>query len=263
MRVFNRIVMIIGILLLLFVALVLMIRPLEAVDWLRMGLNYLEESIFDATFFNIYLAVLAGIVLLLLILLWLEIRRPRRKTVRIKTQGGGTAELSTQSVAQSLEYRIDELAGVRNVETHVKSRGRNVEIDIDLDTSPSVNIPVLTDQVMDLAREIVEKQLGVPIHGGVNLRVRHEPYPRGTMPVSGAMGDDALVPPGRSRSKPASAPPTEAERERSEAESRAERAAQSEPGPGPSVISSLEEKEEGEEKPEEQEDDKQSSTSGW
>ncbi len=263
MRIFNRIVMIIGILLLLFVALVLMIRPLEAIDWMRMWLDYFEESIFDATFFYIYLGVLAGLVLILLIILWLEIRRSRRKTVRIKTKSGGTAELGTQSVAQSLEYRIDELAGVRHVKTHVKSRGRNVEINIDLDTSPSVNIPVLTDQVMDLAHEIVEKQLGVPIHGRVNLRVRHEPYPRGTMPVSGAMGEEAIVPPGRTKPKPAPAPPPEAERERPEAAPSAEREAPPKPSPGPSVISSLEEKDEGEEKPEEQENNDQLSTSGW
>jgi hypothetical protein len=261
MRIFNRIVMIIGILLLLFVALVLMIRPLEAIDWLRVWLDYFEESIFDANFFYIYLGVLAGLLLILLILLWLEIRRPRRKTVRIKTQGGGTAELGTQSVAQSLEYRIDELAGVRDVKTHIKSRGRDVEVDIDLDTSPSVNIPVLTDQVMDLTHEIVEKQLGVKIHGKVKLRVRHEPYPRGTMPSSGAMGDEAVVPPRRSKPAPAPEPPAEAESKKPEATPAAEREPQPKPSAEPTVVSLEDEGDE--DQAEEQESDSQSSTSGW
>ncbi len=261
MRIFNRIVVIVGILLLLFVALVLIIRPLEAIDWLRMWLNYVEESIFDANFYYIYLGVLAGLIVILLILLWLEIRRPRRKTVLIKTQGGGTAELGTESVAQSLEYRIDELAGVRNVMTHVTSRGRDVDVSIDLDTSPSVNIPVLTEQILSLTREVVEKQLGVPIHGRINLRVRHEPYPRGTMEVSGAMGDEPLVPPGRIKPAPAPKPSVEPERRRSEAATTAEPEPQPKSSTEPTLVSL--EDEEDEDQPEEQENDSQLSTSGW
>lgn len=209
MNVFNRIVMIIGILIWLFVVLVLMVRPLDAVEWVRSWLGFYEDSLLAPTnFYYIYLGVLAAIELLLLILLWLEIRRVRRRLVRITTQSGGTAELGVQSVAQSLEYRIDELAGVRRVETHITSRGRDVEVAIDLDTSPSVNIPVLTDQIVALAHEIVEKQLGVKIHGKVNIRVSHEPYPRGTMPASGAMGEEPVVPPSRptAEAAPATAP---------------------------------------------------------
>ena len=206
MNVFNRIVVILGILIWLFLVLVLMVRPLDATSYVRGWLTYFEQALGDLNFFYIYLGSLAGLELILLILLWLEIRKRRHKTVRIKTSGGGRAELGTQSVAQSLEYRIDELAGVRKVDTKIKSRGRDVEVTIDLDTSPSVNIPVLTDQIMDLAHEIVEKQLGVRIHGRVNLRVRHEPYPRGTMPATGSMGTEPIVPPGRATPKEEPAP---------------------------------------------------------
>ncbi|MBC7237893.1 MAG: hypothetical protein H5T69_18780, partial [Chloroflexi bacterium] len=105
MNVFNRIVMIIGILIWLFLILFLMIRPEDAISYLRSGLQLLEENAFDPDFFYIYLGILAALELILLILLWLEIRRTRRKTVRIKTQSGSSAELQIQSVAQSLEYR--------------------------------------------------------------------------------------------------------------------------------------------------------------
>jgi hypothetical protein len=264
MNIFNRIVMIIAILLLLSIALALIIMPLEVISLLRTGLDNLEQSIFDPTFYNIYLGVLALIVLLLLIWLWLEIRRRYRKTVIIKTQGGGSAELGTQSVAQGLEYRIDELAGVQNVVTHVNSRGRDVDVSIDVDTSPSVNIPVLTDQILALTREVVEKQLGVPIHGRVHLRVRHQPYPRGTMPVSGAMGDEALVPPGRPRPTPPTPP---AERRRPEVPPSIEREPRSIPSTGPSVVSPVEEEviieEVDEDQLEEQKDEDQESSSGW
>lgn len=195
MNILNRIMMVLAILLGLFVVLFVMIRPIDAVDLVRTNLDFFAQSLFDDQSFLIFLAATGALEFVLLILFWLELRRPRRKTVRIKTKGGGTAQLGVQSVAQSLEYRIDELAGVRKVRPSITSRGRDIRVAIDLDTSPSVNIPVLTDQIMDLCHDIVERQLGVKIHGKVKINVRHEPYPRGTMPPTAPMGEEAIVPP--------------------------------------------------------------------
>lgn len=195
MNIVNRIVMVLAILLGLFVVLFVMIRPIDAVDLVRANLDYFAQGLFDDQSFFIFLAATGALEFVLLVLFWLELRRPRRKTVRIKTKGGGTAQLGVQSVAQSLEYRIDELAGVRKVRPSITSRGRDIRVAIDLDTSPSVNIPVLTDQIMDLCHDIVERQLGVKIHGKVKINVRHEPYPRGTMPPTTPMGEEPIVPP--------------------------------------------------------------------
>jgi hypothetical protein len=134
-------------------------------------------------------------LVILLVLLWLELRRPRRKTVRVKTQGGGNAHLDVQSVVQSLEYRIDELPGVRQVRPRILSHGRDIEVVLDLDTSPSVNIPTLTDQIVGLTNDIVEGQLGLKIRSRVRVNIRHEPYPRGTMPSTATVSKEAAIPP--------------------------------------------------------------------
>lgn len=184
MNTFNRIVMVLGILVWIAAVTFVVLLPLDAVGVARIGLDQFEQALFDDQFFTAFLAVCGGALFLLLVLLILEIRRPRRRTVRIKTQGRGNAQLDVESVTQSLEYRVDELAGVRQVRTHIHSRGKDVDVALDLDTSPSVNIPVLTDQVVSLAQDIVEGQLGLKIHGQVRVNIKHEPYPRGTMPVS-------------------------------------------------------------------------------
>jgi len=182
MRVFNRIVVILGILIGIVGALFLVTYPIEAVKAAQANISLFEESLFNEQFRLYFIIGVAVWVVILLILLILELRRPRRKAVKIRTDSGANAVLGVNSVAQSLEARIDELAGVRKVTPHVKSRGKDVEVAVDLDTSPSVNIPVLTDQVVNLCRDIVEGQLGVKIHGKVLINVHHEPYPRGTMP---------------------------------------------------------------------------------
>lgn len=191
MNTFNRIVMVLGILIWIAAVTYVVLLPLDAVGVARLGLDQFERSLFDDLFFTYFLAASGVILFILLVLLWLELRRPRRRTVRIKTDGRGNAQLDIESVIQSLEYRVDELAGVRQVRTHVRSRGKDVDVALDLDTSPSVNIPVLTDQVVSLAQDIVEGQLGLKMHGQVRVNIKHEPYPRGTMPVSTRQESDA------------------------------------------------------------------------
>lgn len=195
MNTFNRIVMVLGILIWIAAVSYVVLLPLDAVGVARFGLDQFEQSLFDDQFFTFFLATSGVILFLLLVLFLLELRRPRRRTVRIKTQGRGNAQLDVESVTQSLEYRVDELAGVRQVRTHIRSRGKDVDVALDLDTSPSVNIPVLTDQVVGLAQDIVEGQLGLKIHGQVRVNIKHEPYPRGTMPVTTPQERDASARP--------------------------------------------------------------------
>jgi len=191
MNVFNRIAMIVAILLGLAVLGVTLARPLDALQVARGEIGLFEESLFSNEFYYAFAAacVVAGLVLL--VLLWLEVRRPRYRMVRIRSSGGGDARLSIESVAQNLEYRIDELPGVRKVRPRIISRGGDVEVAIALDTSPTVNVPALTAQISDLCQEIIQGQLGLKLRGKVRLNIHHEPYPRGMAPVPGASAQSA------------------------------------------------------------------------
>ena len=195
MNVVNRILVVLSILVWLGLCVALVVDPLLAIDMTMQGVEQFKSALFDSQFYTYYVVGVAVFVLILLLLLWLELKRPRRRTARIKIKGGGNAQLEVASVAQSLEYRIDELAGVRKVHPRITSRGRDVDVRVDLDTSPSVNIPVLTAQIVDLAHDIIEGQLGVKIRGKVQINVKHEPYPRGTMPSTGPLGEQAVAPP--------------------------------------------------------------------
>jgi hypothetical protein len=197
-NILNRVLMILSILVLIALIAFIVVRPDLANDYAKTGVAYLGDS---TTFpnstagnqaYTIFVLAGGGALLILLILFVLEVRRPRRKTVRILTQNGGHAHLEVSSVAQSLEYRVDELAGVRQVKTRITSRGKDVDVALDLDTSPSVNIPVLTDQITALCHDIVEGQLGIRIHSRPIINIKHAPYPRGTMPSTRPLGAEPL-----------------------------------------------------------------------
>jgi len=183
MNVFNRIVMILLILGLLALCVVMLVEPQAAVETAIYLLSNLQASgyISGGGLDTYYVVGVAIAVVVLLMLLFLEVRRGRKKSVRIKTEGNGQARIGVDSVVQSLVYRIDELPGVRDAKAHITSRGNDVAVVVDLHTSPTVNVPAVTGQVVKLAHEIIEAQLGVKIHGKVQVNVAHEPFPRGTM----------------------------------------------------------------------------------
>lgn len=193
MNIFNRIVMVLLILALFALVVLLLLFPREVAVVIQTAMGNAQELLNTGQFFIIFVAICGVVLLFLLVLLWLELRHPQLKTVHIAAAKSGDAQLGIQSVAQSLENRIDELAGVRKVEARVASHNKDVEVLLNLDTSPSVNVPTLSDQIVDLTRDIVEAQLGLKIRGKVRINVRHEPYPRGTMLGQAAAGANSPV----------------------------------------------------------------------
>ncbi len=195
MNVFNRIVIVLLLLGLIALAVFLLVRPLQAVAWANANLVVLGDSVMDPAFWQTFLITNLIAIAVFVILLWLEVRKRRRKTVRVRTRAKSDAQLAVASVSHSLEYRIDELAGVRKVTPKVRSYGKSVGVQLDLDTSPSVNIGLLTDQIVDMVHDIVEGQLGLKLAGKVRVNIHHEPYPKGTMPPTQPLGAESELRP--------------------------------------------------------------------
>jgi hypothetical protein len=182
MNTFNRVVIIILLLLFAALAVALLLTPYELIRIATTNLEALQEFLlYSEGIYIWYVGILAAFLVLLLVVLYLEIRRTRKKSVLISAESGGKARIGVDSVMHSLEYRIDELPGIRDVRPRIISRGRDVRVIVDLRTSPTVNVPEVTQQIVDLAHEIVEGQLGVRIRGKVEVNVAHEPFPRGTL----------------------------------------------------------------------------------
>jgi hypothetical protein len=184
MNIFNRIVMILAILVLVLAVAFVLVRPLDAVDGIKAALAFFEQMMLDDQLYLLFLIGSSVVLLFLVILLTFEFRRPRHKTVRVivPTAVGGNVQLDIASVAQNLEYRIDELPGVRQVVSRIVSHGRDIDVALDLDTSPTVNIPELTELVVKMCRDIAEGQLGLKVRGKVRVNIHHEPYPSGALP---------------------------------------------------------------------------------
>lgn len=181
MNAFNRLVAILLWLTLLLAIWAAAISPLEIIAWLQASLSNLAAWLTAVQTDNpVYFivgqaAVGVGALLVLGTLLFFEVMTLRKRGVRIRTPEGGTAELDTLSVARRLQWSLDGLADVIAVAPFVRPRGNAVDIRLEIETAPDVDIPMKTDEVVEATRAIVEQDMGLRL-GKLDVHIRCAPF---------------------------------------------------------------------------------------
>lgn len=179
MNVFNRIIVILFLLFsvpLLLLLIGIVAFPAPAADVLSAlvgGLRMISTT-------TKLLIVLASLLMLVIdiVLLWFELRRPAAsRRVRIKQVTGGEAEMSTDSIEGRLAYNIDQLPDVIRVTPAVTGRGKGVEVVLDVETRPDIDVPTKTEEVMTVTRQVVEDRMGLEL-ARIRVNIRHGQFPR-------------------------------------------------------------------------------------
>jgi hypothetical protein len=184
MNVFNRLVVILLICVLVLLAAVVVVAPRQAFDytsgffdWLSSNAQTLNQQswpVFATT------RVLAGAVigLVTLVLLWLELRRPRLKIIRAQKLAGGESFITVDSIAQRLAYTIDQLPDVIKVAPRIQGHGRSgLDLEILLETSPEIDVPMKTEEVLQVTKEVVTERMGLKLNK-VQVKIKHAPSPK-------------------------------------------------------------------------------------
>lgn len=207
MNLFNRIIVILLLIALILVSAAVIVLPKQA---LTVATDFVEAlGSYISTFQGWVLMTIAllGLIALSLVLLWLEVRRPGPKTVRVEKISGGEARVAVESVARRLQYNLDQLPQVLAVKPRVTARGKRVDITLDIETTQDVNIPAKTEEMSQITRSVVEEQMGLRL-GKMVVSVRHTAIPpsEGHKPISPpkppAVGPEEATP---------AAPPPESE----------------------------------------------------
>lgn len=181
MAMFNRIVTALLWLLLMIAISIVAVAPIQAIQRLQQFLDIALRQIqgwqiASADNFIIGQATI-GITAVLLfgILFWLELWGMRKRGVRIRTADGGSAELDTASVSRRLEWHLEKVDEVNNVVPTVRAKGKAVDIRLEIEVMPAVDITKKTDEVMALTRDVVEEDIGLTL-GKLDVHMRCAPF---------------------------------------------------------------------------------------
>jgi hypothetical protein len=184
MNIFNRVIMILLLLILIVLTAVVAIAPTASLNltanffqWAYQNADAYTKGT-DWAFFAAGRVIIGGaIVILCLLVIWLELRRPRNKTIRAQKMEGGEAHIAIDSIAQRLAYNIDKLPDVVKVSPRITERSRGVDVDLLLETSPDIDIPMKTEEVLQVTREVIVDRMGLKL-GKVQVKIKHAPYPK-------------------------------------------------------------------------------------
>jgi hypothetical protein len=121
-------------------------------------------------------ALAALLVLLAFVVLVLELRPPENQgTVRVKTADGGDVAISRNAIHQRVQFAVDRLDDVVQVEPNISGKGDGLVIHLDVTTSPYVDVPMKTEEIRAVAREMIEKQMGLAVKR-ITVKLDHEKY---------------------------------------------------------------------------------------
>ena len=150
----------------------------QAIEWMGSALRQAQEG--TPHFF--VSGQIATVVLALLIpgfMIWLEIRRARPGAAPVAMEGEAQVHVTIDSVAQRLEWHLAQLADVRSVRPSVRSNGRRVDVDVEIETAPEIEVPMKTEEVIAVVREVVVDRMGLHL-GKLDVRIRHAPFQKRT-----------------------------------------------------------------------------------
>jgi len=118
------------------------------------------------------LAVLVFVVAILL--LFLELQRPSTRRLRVQSVTDGQVELTADAIMHRLEHAILQVVDVAKAKPRVvsASKGNVVDLFVELETSPEVNVPQKTQEVIVAAKQVMEEQLGLKV-GKIQVQVDH------------------------------------------------------------------------------------------
>ncbi|MDY7039947.1 MAG: alkaline shock response membrane anchor protein AmaP [Chloroflexota bacterium] len=191
MNAVNRIVIVLVLIALAIFLPVAIIMPAPTIAALQNSLTAMLDSLTavarageveQMVFFLVRLVIAALVFLICLLFIFLEVRRPRKRTVAI--QGAdGKAELLTDSIASHLRYHVDQIPGVIKVKPRVISKGRSVRVEIHAETGPQVEVPAKAQEIRRVATEVAEQKLGLKLAREIKVTIKPAPYPKGRPPA--------------------------------------------------------------------------------
>ncbi|MBN1486036.1 MAG: hypothetical protein JW981_00255 [Anaerolineae bacterium] len=197
MNIFNRVVVVILVLLLMagvtFTAItphvVLTNMGNQLVAW-GAALNQLQPAIrLGGGVLAVLLFDLLGIFLLVL-----ELRPKRKRFIHVQQVSGGMATISSESIVQQLIYALDPLPGVVKVKPEVTAKKDMVEAIVEVTVSPDGNVPEMASQLVETVQKVLTSELGLRIAKEPQIRIK------------------VAAPSGRRKAKPSQPPQKELEK---------------------------------------------------
>lgn len=179
MNTFNRIVVVFFLLINLVLLPAFFLFPRELIANLNSALVNLGHALENIQPFarlsgGIALAVLSFILCLLLLIL--ELRPSKPGVVRVSKADKGEVLLELSSIAGRIQQTVAQIPSIVDVKPVIKRKGPGVDVTLNITTTPEVNVPEKSAEILEAIKRLVEEEIGVKL-ARFQLKVKHVKSP--------------------------------------------------------------------------------------
>ena len=177
MDIANRLIIVLGALLLMFaVALVVLFTwaaAPDSVDRLFDFVEFLDDHSRDDG--SRVILTLGGLVvaLLALVVVIAELTPSQAGRVPVRDVQAGDVLLSTDAIAQRLQQEVAAVPHVTQVKTTVTARGKAVEVDMELHVDPDTDLALTSGEACRVVDELLASRLNVEMARPPRLNLRY------------------------------------------------------------------------------------------
>ncbi len=180
MNALNRILVVLGLLLALPLGIALCVAPIPILGAIGQGLDRLLSWLGTTpALARISLGILFALawMVICLLLLVLELRRPPRRMVRVERVDGGVVEVNLKTVTDHIAYELEQLPGVLRARPRASVRRGAVAVEVEVETAADLTVPAQASQILEVVRRVVEEKVGVRLAGPPQVRIQATPAP--------------------------------------------------------------------------------------
>jgi hypothetical protein len=189
MKLFNRIFTIVSLLVLSVLVLGALFIPAPT-------LTLFMTSLIAALPTDPSLRALIALVFLVIVVfvLWLELRRPGSRTVEVVRSTGGRIRITTAHVEQRIAETVDAMSGVIQTKVHIQERDNAVIARIDVVAAQNLDLVTKGEDVAAKIREVVQDELGLKLAGKPQITIKaSKTKPVEVTPVSTPAGTNGTT----------------------------------------------------------------------
>ncbi len=175
MNTFNRIVIVLQLLLFIVLITILGVMPHRILadvgrwmqDW---GYYFNSISVGARLAGGIFIALIFDAIAVFL--LYLELRRKKKKFIRVQQISGGMATISTESIIQQLQYKLDPIPGVIKVAPTINAKGDKVQAVVDVEVAAESSVPDMAAKLMAAVQSVLIDDLGLQVYKKPQVQIK-------------------------------------------------------------------------------------------
>ncbi|HET89999.1 MAG TPA: hypothetical protein ENN99_04550 [Chloroflexi bacterium] len=181
MNTLNRIVMVILLLVAIVLCTLALVIPVSVLEVVETQAGTMADNLDRQPW---YVLLPVGVLIALVLdvglafLIFLELRRPSRRSIRVEKTDGGEVMITVDSIADRLRYEVDRLPSVLRARPQVSGKRGGVIVEMDVETATGVQVPETSAQVLNLAHRVVEEDMGLKLAHPPKINLRVMPYPK-------------------------------------------------------------------------------------